>query len=93
VAISYTISEDVAATIGSHIQETATPVFNRQEHLTPVLATSIRLAALCLAVEADDRDQRELGEDFRKIAAGVTLIERRANGDDPATEMIILVTE
>ena len=82
-----------AATVGRHLQGTAIPVFNRQEQLTSAGATSIRLAALCLAVEADDLDQSKLGEDFRKIAAGVTLIERRANGDDPATETIILASE
>jgi hypothetical protein len=88
-----TDSPSWAATVGRHLQETAIPIFNRQEQLTCADATCIRLAALCLAVEADALDQSELGEDFRKIAAGVTLIERRANGDDPATETIILASE
>jgi len=56
-------------------------------------ATSIRIAALCLATEADERKQRELGEVFRDIAVGITLLERRANRDAPATEMIILASE
>ncbi len=89
----HTGSPSWAATVGRHLQETAIPVFNRQEQLTSAHATSIRLEALCLAVEADDLDQSELGEHFRRIAAGVTLIERRANGDDPATETIILASE
>ena len=88
-----TDSPSWAATVGRRLQETAIPVFNRQEQLTSADATSIRLAALCLAVEAEDLDQSELGEDFRKIAAGVTLIERRANGDDPVTDKIILASE
>ncbi len=82
-----------AAIVARHLQETAIPVINRQEQLTSARATRIRLAALCLAVVADDLDKSELGEDFRKIAAGVTLIEQRANGHDPATETIILASE
>jgi hypothetical protein len=79
--------------VGHQLQESAIPIFNRQKQLTCVGATSIRLAALCLAVEADALDQSELGENFRKLAAGITLLERRANGDDPATETIMLVSE
>ena len=86
-------SSSWAATVGRHLKKIAIPAFNHQKQLTSADATSIRLAALCLAVEADDLDQSELGEDFRKIAAGVTLIERRANGDDPAAETIILASE
>ena len=46
--------------------------------------------ALCLATEADVRDANQLGDTFREIAAGVTLLERRANGQTPPTETIIL---
>ena len=81
------------ATVSRRLQETAIPVFDRQQQPTPGTATSIRLAALCLAAEADALEERQLGEAFRKIAAGVTLLERRANGADPATETIILASE
>ena len=87
------MSSSWAATVAHRLQETASPVFNRQEQLTRDATTSIRLAALCLAAEADGLDQRELGEGFREIALGVTLLERRANGDDPAAETIILASE
>lgn len=50
-------------------------------------ATAIRLAALCLA---DVRKANQLGETFREIAAGVTLLERRATGQAIPTETIML---
>lgn len=49
--------------------------------------------ALCLAVEADIRDAKSLGDTFREIAAGVTLLERRSTGDAPVTESIVLAVE
>jgi hypothetical protein len=33
-----------------------------------------------------------LGEIFREIAAGITLLERRASGSVPVTETILLAT-
>ncbi|MBM7859349.1 NACHT domain-containing protein [Lentzea nigeriaca] len=53
-------------------------------------ATAIRLAALCLAAEADDWADEHLGDLFRWIAAGVTLLERRAIGVAAPTETILL---
>lgn len=81
-----------AVTVGRHLQENAIPVFNREKQLTPVDATSIRFATLSLAVEADATDQSELGETSRKLSAGITLVERRANGDEPATKTIMLAS-
>ena len=82
-----------AATVSRRLQQTAVVVFDQREQLTSGRATSMRLAALCLAAEADAQDQRPLGDAFREIAAGVTLLERRTSGDDPAPEMIFLATE
>ena len=82
-----------AANVSRRLELAALPIFNRQQRLTRNAATSIRLAALCLGAEADARNQHESGEAFRKIAAGVTLLERRADGDDPGTEMIILASD
>jgi len=47
--------------------------------------------ALCLAGEAAARDEPELGEVFRNVAAGITLLGRRANGTSTTTETIFLV--
>lgn len=82
-----------AVTVSRRLQETASAIFNRQKQPTPSDVTSIRLAALCLAAEADALNQSQLGEGFREIAAGITLLERWAGGDDPATGTIVLASE
>jgi NACHT domain-containing protein len=74
------------------LEETALPIFTRQQPLTADSATALRLAALCLATEADTLAAGDTGSIFRGIAAGVTLLERRANGQTPPTETIILAT-
>ena len=66
-----------AATVSERFQKTAIRVFDRRTQLTPGTAASIRLAALCLAAEADALKECQVGEAFRHIAAGVTLLERR----------------
>ena len=82
-----------AATVATRLQHSAAPVFERQQPLTPDVVTSIRLAALSLAAEADSLGLYEHDGTFREIAAGVTLLERRASGDNPATEMILLAID
>ena len=79
--------------MATRLQHNAVPVFERQQPLTSEVVTSIRLAALSLAAEADSLGPHELGGTFREIAAGVTLLERRASGDDPATEIILLAID
>ena len=49
--------------------------------------------ALCLAGEAAALDEPERGEVFRNVAAGITLLGRRANGTSTATETIFLASE
>jgi hypothetical protein len=51
------------------------------------------LAALCLALEADEMDRRDIGDMFRHVAAGITLLGRRATGQWPAPEVIMLAIE
>jgi energy-coupling factor transporter ATP-binding protein EcfA2 len=77
----------------NRLEETALPVVTRQVPMTPDTATALRLAALGLATEADVRDAKELGDTFREIAAGVTLLERRSTGDARVTETIVLAVE
>jgi hypothetical protein len=76
--------------VAINLRETALPVFTQQQPLTADIATTIRLAALCLAAEADARKAHQLGNTFREIAAGVTLLERRATGQAVPTETIML---
>lgn len=80
--------------VAHRLEELAVPVFTRRERLTPETATSIRLAALFLAAEADAATRGSaLGDDFREIAAGVTLLQQRLNGEAPAAEMIMLALD
>jgi hypothetical protein len=63
-----------------------------RQPLTPEKATALRLTALCLAVQRDKVAKEVLGNRYRMIAAGVTLLERRAGRQSPVTETIILAT-
>lgn len=76
-----------AGKVTARLERLAAPILARQQPLTPAAAAAIRVAALCLAVETEDV---ELGERFREIAAGITLLQRRASGDTLATEAIVL---
>jgi hypothetical protein len=79
--------------VAERLQQTAVAVLERQTQLTSRDTTSMRLTSLCMAGEADARDQRHLGDAFREIAAGITLLERRISREDPAPETILLATE
>jgi hypothetical protein len=78
------------ATLAVRLEQHAATVFSRAEPITAEKATAIRLAALCLAQE---EGMREVGHMFRHIAAGITLLEDRAAGAQPATEAIMLAVE
>jgi len=45
---------------------------------------------LCLAAEADALRANEQGDKFRQIAAGITWLERRHDGEDQPAEVIVL---
>ena len=76
----------------SHLREMALPVLRRRERLTADTAAAMRIAALCLAGEADRSRPSAVGDLYRRIAAGITLLERRHSGKAPATEAILLAT-
>ncbi|WP_433330709.1 hypothetical protein [Spirillospora sp. CA-294931] len=61
-----------ARTAAERLEEIAVPVFTGREPLTATTATTIRLAALCLAVEARDSGS---GDAFHRVVAGVTRME------------------
>ncbi|MFI9383362.1 NACHT domain-containing protein [Kutzneria sp. NPDC052558] len=79
--------------VAARLEEIALPVFTGQRPITAETAAAIRLAALCLAVEADHRGMADVGAGYRRLAAGVTLVERRLAGDVPTTEMIVLAVK
>lgn len=62
-------------------------------HRAPRAVLPFRLSALCLAAEADAMEQRDLGDRFRELAAGATLLARRVAGDAPTSEVMLLSAE
>jgi hypothetical protein len=78
-----------AATVSRRLERTARPVFTRRRPLATVEPVVIRLPALALAAEADRRNQPAASTAFRTIAAGVTLMQRRA-ADRDGLETVIL---
>lgn len=85
----------------------AESVFTRSAPASRDVSASIRLSALVLAGEIDefelsttgDRSWRVLpppskvGDMFREVAAAITWLERRQNGQDLATEVIMLAVD
>jgi hypothetical protein len=51
------------------------------------------MGAVCLAAEADDVERTDIGDQFRHLAAGITLLQRRATDGQQASEVIMLAVE
>lgn len=81
------------ATVGERLLEKAGPIFARRERATDEKATDIRVAALCLAGEADEMGHVDIGDMLRHVAVGITLLERRATDECWAPEVIMLALE
>ena len=81
------------AIVAERLQQTAGPVFARAQRIATEQATATRLAALCLAAEADGIERKDIGDMFRQVAAGITLLQHRATGPHSATEVIMLAVE
>jgi hypothetical protein len=94
--------------IANNLWSDASSVFVRDVGATPEVSTSIRLAALLLAGEMNKTTEARLWQYsttvkpqsrneatvlYRNVVAGITWLERRINGSDPATEMIMLAIE
>jgi hypothetical protein len=79
--------------VAERLQQSAGPVFARAERPTTEKATAIRLAALCLASEADGIEHKDIGDMFRQVAVGITLLQRRAMNQWPTPEVIMLAVE
>lgn len=69
--------------------DTVDEVMARTRLLTTRLASELRVAALCLALETDD----DHASAFRGIAVCVSIMQRRADGRLPANETIVLATD
>jgi hypothetical protein len=79
--------------VAERLLKNARPVFDRSERPTPEKATAIRMAALCLAGEADGMKRADIGDMFRQVAEGITLLEQRATDAWNAPEVIMLAVE
>jgi RecA/RadA recombinase len=79
--------------VSMRLKQDAGPVFARTERPVPGKAPAIRIAALCLAAEADVMKLKEIGDMFRQVAAGITLLERRMAGERQAFEVIMLAVK
>jgi NACHT domain len=65
-------------------------IFSRETHIDSASATEMRLAALALAEAADRTCGANVGDGFRTLAAGITLLERRTENPE-SLESLILV--
>jgi hypothetical protein len=74
----------------SRFEVAAAVVRSRERLIDAPAATTLRILALCLASEADNAGDADLGGEFRRIAAAVTWLERRHSGAEPAVETILL---
>ncbi|RAY11905.1 signal transduction protein [Actinomadura craniellae] len=79
-----------AVTVAQRLSVLAVPVLDGRAALDSETATTVRLAALCLAVEALAVGRDDLGREFHAVAAGITLLEQRLCGEQPPTETIFL---
>ena len=76
--------------MAERLRRNAGPVFARAERPTPEKTATIRMAALCLAAEADGMERKDIGDQFRQLAAGITLLHRRGAVERQAIEVIML---
>jgi hypothetical protein len=65
-------------------------VLVREQQVEASIGLSLRIMALCLAAEADAVAAQGLGHEFRRIAAGLTWLELRHSGAEPALGTIVL---
>jgi len=77
----------------SRLQHLAGPAFARAERPAAGKAAACRLAALCLASESDAMQRADIGDLFRQVAAGITLLEYRGAEQGTASEVIMLAVD
>lgn len=81
-----------ANTIAARLLSGAMPVLERKHRSEPRERSNLRILALMASAQAVYRNRPELAEEFNYIAAGLTLLDKRAAGKVPL-ETIILVRE
>ena len=78
-------------TLANRLAEIAEPMFARRRALCPDDVTAVRMAALALAAEADPTIDPDLAHRFKTIAAGVTLLQLRAEQPKSLESIILAV--
>jgi hypothetical protein len=78
--------------VARQLLTTAEPLVSRRTRLGGMTAFQIRLPSLLLAAEAQRANLNDAASDLRRLAAGITLMERRLSGAVPR-ESLILVRE
>lgn len=76
--------------VAAHLHQTARPLFQQARQPTLEASSTARLLALVLAAECAQRSDNENAEHLRLIAAGVTLLQERADGLRPTPEGLLL---
>jgi hypothetical protein len=71
--------------MAKRLRHNAGPVFARTERPTLEKACAIRMAALCLAAEADGMECKDIGGQFRQVAASITSFNTRQRTNDRPT--------
>jgi hypothetical protein len=79
-----------AARSSSALHTEALPIATRQAPPTAGKVAALRLAAFCLAAEGVTTDDVEFRIACRAVIAGLIVLERRARGELPVTETIVL---
>jgi hypothetical protein len=77
------------AVVAERLAPAVAPVLERRHTPGNAEWAALRLPALALAAEADALGHRATGDDLRSLAAGLTLLQQRAN-DRPRPETILL---
>jgi hypothetical protein len=90
LATTETTAANWSRHVAQDVAEIGMPILERKQPLMKESATAIRLAALCLAADGESLQVSSATEELRKVAAGMTLLEGRATGVLPTTEMIFL---
>ena len=79
--------------MAERLRLSAGPVFARTERPQPNKTPPMLTAAFCLAAEADGVEREDIGDQFRQLAAGISLLQRRAIDSGQVIEVLMLAAE
>ncbi|NUS42350.1 MAG: NACHT domain-containing protein [Mycobacteriaceae bacterium] len=77
--------------LADQVIQVAAPVFRRTGQLSPMKAGLVRLAALCLAADAEAEHDSAAADIFRRVAVEVTVLERIGSAPDRNPVLVLTV--